>query len=83
MTDVTSTVTPTPLSPTLTAGDRCDRCGAQAYVRAVLAVTVLVFLGTWLLQGRAIGHAFYHAMVILVDEPKASVVAVADLGEPV
>jgi hypothetical protein len=23
--------------PTLTAGDRCDRCGAQAYLRATLA----------------------------------------------
>ncbi|MEY2634736.1 MAG: hypothetical protein RIS75_676 [Actinomycetota bacterium] len=23
-------------SPTLTAADRCDRCGAQAYVRVVL-----------------------------------------------
>jgi hypothetical protein len=40
--DVTSTVTPVP-SPTLTAGDRCDRCGAQAYVRAVLASGELLF----------------------------------------
>jgi hypothetical protein len=24
------------LAPTLTAADRCDRCGAQAYVRATL-----------------------------------------------
>lgn len=24
------------LAPTLTAADRCDRCGAQAYVRASL-----------------------------------------------
>ncbi|GAA1349185.1 DUF7455 domain-containing protein [Falsarthrobacter nasiphocae] len=24
-------------APTLTAKDRCDRCGAQAYVRAVLS----------------------------------------------
>lgn len=24
------------VSPTLTALDRCDRCGAQAYIRAVL-----------------------------------------------
>jgi hypothetical protein len=29
MADVT-----TALAPTLTAADRCDRCGAQAYVRA-------------------------------------------------
>ena len=36
--DVTGTVT-TPLEgrPHLSAGDRCDRCGAQAYVRVVLA----------------------------------------------
>lgn len=27
----------TALAPTLTAADRCDRCGAQAYVRARLA----------------------------------------------
>jgi len=26
----------TVLAPTLTAADRCDRCGAQAYVRARL-----------------------------------------------
>ena len=31
MADVT-----TALAPTLTAADRCDRCGAQAYVRAHL-----------------------------------------------
>jgi hypothetical protein len=28
----------TALAPTLTAADRCDRCGAQAYVRARLHV---------------------------------------------
>ena len=27
----------TPASPTLTAADRCDRCGAAATVRVVLA----------------------------------------------
>ncbi|GEK19728.1 hypothetical protein CXY01_02480 [Cellulomonas xylanilytica] len=27
----------------LTAADRCDRCGAQAYVRVVLAVGELLF----------------------------------------
>ena len=30
-------VTPTVDFPELTALDRCDRCGAQAYVRTVLA----------------------------------------------
>jgi 4-hydroxyphenylpyruvate dioxygenase-like putative hemolysin len=28
---------------TLTAADRCDRCGAQAYVRVVLATGELLF----------------------------------------
>jgi hypothetical protein len=31
--DVTATLT----TETLTAADRCDRCGAQAYVRVVLS----------------------------------------------
>ena len=36
--------TPTPTA--LTAADRCDRCGAQAYVRATLpAGTELLFCG--------------------------------------
>ncbi len=35
----TTTPTPTPL----TAADRCDRCGAQAYVRVVLAKGELLF----------------------------------------
>ena len=26
-------------APTLTVNDRCDRCGAQAYIRAVLSST--------------------------------------------
>jgi hypothetical protein len=29
----------------LTAADRCDRCGAQAYVRAVLGTSELLFCG--------------------------------------
>ena len=40
---VTGTVTPT--APTLTAADRCDRCGAQAFVRVVLASGDLLFCG--------------------------------------
>ena len=36
---VVTTTTPTPL----TAADRCDRCGAQAYVRVVLAKGELLF----------------------------------------
>lgn len=30
------TATPTTTSTPLAASDRCDRCGAQAYVRAIL-----------------------------------------------
>ena len=42
MLSVTGTVTP--LAPaTLTPADRCDRCGAQARVRVVLASGDLVF----------------------------------------
>jgi hypothetical protein len=39
--DVTTAVAPS--APALTAGDRCDRCGAQAYVRVVLPVGELLF----------------------------------------
>jgi len=39
VTDRSTTPTPTPL----TAADRCDRCGAQAYVRVVLANGELLF----------------------------------------
>ena len=35
--DVTGTLTTLSDRPRLTASDRCDRCGAQAYVRVVLA----------------------------------------------
>jgi len=35
--DVTGTLSPTQDRPALNAADRCDRCGAQAYVRVVLA----------------------------------------------
>jgi hypothetical protein len=37
-------MTSTTLVP-LTAADRCDRCGAQAYVRVVLPVGELLFCG--------------------------------------
>lgn len=37
--------TVTPSAPTLTAADRCDRCGAQALVRVVLASGELLFCG--------------------------------------
>ncbi|WP_407317571.1 hypothetical protein UQW22_13515 [Isoptericola halotolerans] len=34
-----------PTTQPLTAADRCDRCGAQAYVRVVLPVGELLFCG--------------------------------------
>jgi hypothetical protein len=37
-------VTTTTLAP-LTAADRCDRCGAQAYLRVVLPTGELLFCG--------------------------------------
>ena len=37
MTDVTGTLLSTDERPAISAADRCDRCGAQAYVRVVLA----------------------------------------------
>ena len=45
MSGVNATVTPPAPSPTLTAADRCDRCGAQAYVRVVLTSGDLLFCG--------------------------------------
>ena len=35
--------TSTTKTPTLTVADRCDRCGAQAYVRVVLEAGELLF----------------------------------------
>jgi hypothetical protein len=40
---VNATVTPSAPTSTLTAVDRCDRCGAQARVRVVLATGDLLF----------------------------------------
>jgi ribosomal protein L37E len=47
MTTATATANATTLEmPALTAHDRCDRCGAQAYLRATLpAGTELLFCG--------------------------------------
>ena len=40
--DVSETATTAP-APTMTAADRCDRCGAQARVRVVLTSGDLLF----------------------------------------
>ncbi len=42
---VTGTATPHAPTPTMTTADRCDRCGAQAKVRVVLAAGELTFCG--------------------------------------
>jgi hypothetical protein len=42
---VTGTAAPTAPATTLTAADRCDRCGAQAFVRVVLSSGDLLFCG--------------------------------------
>ena len=42
---MTGTATSTAPTTTLTAADRCDRCGAQARVRVVLASGDLLFCG--------------------------------------
>ena len=48
---------------TLTAADRCDRCGAQAYVRAVLKAGSLDFCQHhWREHGDALGEC------VVVDE---------------
>jgi hypothetical protein len=57
------------LTAVLTAGDRCDRCGAQAFVRAVLPAGELLFCGH---HGRA--HAAALARVALrVEDGTAAV----------
>ncbi len=43
MSGVTGTATPPAPAPTLSAADRCDRCGAQARVRVVLVQGDLIF----------------------------------------
>lgn len=54
-------------APALTALDRCDRCGAQALVRATLAHGELLFCGHHARQ-----HAEALARVALsVDRPAA------------
>jgi len=44
-TDSTDEVLETTELPALTAADRCDICGAQAFIRVVLATGDLVFCG--------------------------------------
>lgn len=46
----------------------------QPYVIGVLTCSLLVFLGSWLLQAQSWQHAFYHAMVLLVAGSPCAVV---------
>jgi len=66
---VTGTVTPpAPATPTLTASDRCDRCGAQALVRVVLTSGELLFCGH---HAKAYEDALRQRSVDWVDESAA------------
>jgi hypothetical protein len=56
-----TTTTPTPL----TAADRCDRCGAQAYVRVVLPSGELFFCAH---HARRHASAFADVAVHVQDE---------------
>lgn len=57
-------MTTTTTSP-LTAADRCDRCGAQAYVRVVLPTGELLFCGH---HARRHADAFSDVAVHVQDE---------------
>jgi hypothetical protein len=66
MTDTTATLAPAEQTPALTAWDRCDRCGAQAYVRALLpGGGDLVFCKH---HGTAYGESLRKIAVRIVDE---------------
>lgn len=58
-------VTTTIPEPALTAADRCDRCGAQAYVRVTLPAGPLYFCAH---HGRALAPALEELAVEIHDE---------------
>jgi hypothetical protein len=59
------TTTTEPTTEPLTAADRCDRCGAQAYVRVVLPVGELLFCGH---HARAHADAYRSVALHVQDE---------------
>ncbi len=67
MTDVTGTVS-TPTASTLTNADRCDRCGAQAFVRVLLTSGDLLFCAH---HAKAYEDKLKPAAVDWVDETAA------------
>jgi hypothetical protein len=50
--------------PSLTIADRCDRCGAQAFIRAVFASGDLTFCGH---HGRELMGPLQRAAVLVED----------------
>lgn len=65
---MTTTVAET-THPTFTAHERCDRCGAQAFVRAVLASGDLLFCAH---HGREFGKAL-DEVALLVEDGTAAI----------
>ena len=58
-------MTKTPVvETTLTALDRCDRCGAAARVRAVLVTGELLFCGH---HARQVGESLYSKTISIYD----------------
>ncbi|MGJ9371669.1 MULTISPECIES: DUF7455 domain-containing protein [Nesterenkonia] len=70
MTGTTGTVENQPT--TLTALDRCDRCGAQAYVRAALSSGVLLFCNH---HGRQVEDSLRPKTIEWIDESDRLVTA--------
>jgi hypothetical protein len=58
------TTTATPAPHAFTALDRCDRCGAQAFMRALLSSGDLLFCAH---HGRTYGEALAAAALVLED----------------
>lgn len=65
---MTPTLTPT-VSPSLSAADRCDRCGAQAKIRVVLAGGDLLFCGH---HARAYDAKLQEIAIKIIPDPEAS-----------
>lgn len=77
--DVTTAIAPSPAA--LTAGDRCDRCGAQAYLRVELTTGgELLFCAH---HAREHGDKLREVAVTVVDETHklSSTPTVAPEGE--
>ncbi|MCW2599333.1 MAG: hypothetical protein JWM02_1162 [Frankiales bacterium] len=58
-----TTLTPRPVVP-MTLADRCDRCGAQAFIRAVFTSGELTFCGH---HGRELLAPLTRAAIVIED----------------